>query len=75
MKTNSECKEDGITGGMYKMFRKWKIKIGYGNFEQLDSKENEKEGVKTHGIKHWVRVRTTSRINIQVRNSLQKGIG
>eukprot|EP00965_Chrysotila_dentata_P233845 6199833-Pleurochrysis_carterae.AAC.1 len=67
---------------MLKLFIRWKRNVGYGQGESPDkgkgTEVEETEGgetEKTYGIQHWGRVRTVPRIQLGVKNFLQKGMG
>eukprot|EP00965_Chrysotila_dentata_P147610 4873491-Pleurochrysis_carterae.AAC.1 len=62
---------------MQRMFPKWPKTTGYDNQEQKGKGKGGKEGGRenTYGIRHWGRVKSIPKIQIQVQNFLQKGIG
>eukprot|EP00965_Chrysotila_dentata_P254733 6211980-Pleurochrysis_carterae.AAC.2 len=68
----------GQQGKMHGAFQRWRKGVWREYDTQAEGKE-EREGrierKRTYGIKHWGRVRTISRIHIQVRNFFQMGIG
>eukprot|EP00965_Chrysotila_dentata_P043248 1437183-Pleurochrysis_carterae.AAC.1 len=63
---------------MHMAFQRWRKEVCQdydtqaGGTEEWEGKV-EKE--RTHGIKHWGRVRTIPRVHIQVKNFLQMGMG
>eukprot|EP00965_Chrysotila_dentata_P068814 2273915-Pleurochrysis_carterae.AAC.1 len=65
-------------GKTRKAFQDWKKRVWPEYYTQIGRKEGierGKEREKTHGIKHWGRIRTIPEIHAQVKNFLQTGVG
>eukprot|EP00965_Chrysotila_dentata_P078654 2592327-Pleurochrysis_carterae.AAC.1 len=65
-------------GIMKGAFQKWKTLIRHEHMDKGGGEEHKEENEKiekTHGIKHWGRVRTIPRLHMQVKSFLQKSIG
>eukprot|EP00965_Chrysotila_dentata_P232805 6199205-Pleurochrysis_carterae.AAC.3 len=63
---------------MHMALQRWRKGVWQDHDTQAVGIKEEKgriEKERTYGIKHWGRVRTIPRANIQVKNFLQMGIG